>query len=231
MPQGRLGQGVVLGAIFVLVLAAPAAGPAAAIHVFSANCRPLDSKTLASDSRGRIYSRPLRGPNAEQDLEGARVVGCLFNPSHLVMLGTTRYVSTRYPAKETINPEVAAIAAPFAAYSTSFQGVDFNRVWAVVRNLRTGEVVDVAETSPGVGVEHVSSVTDLAISASATVAWISQGRSLAGGRRNSEVAFSVSGQPTTILDEGDKIDPHSLELHGNKLTWLDEGVEHSAEMP
>src|SRR5690242_14595667 len=117
MPRRRLGAMAVLGAILVLLLAAPVAGSAPAIHVSSANCRPLGSRTLASDRRGRIYSRPLRGPNAERDPEGARLVGCLFRPSHLVMLGTTRYVSTRYPAKETINPEVAAIAAPFAAYS------------------------------------------------------------------------------------------------------------------
>lgn len=220
-----------LGAACTLLLAAPAAGPAAAIHVSSANCRPLGSKTLASDQRGRIYSRSLRGPSAEQDPEGVRVVGCLFNPSHLVMLGTTRYVSTRYPAKETINPEVAAIAAPLAAYSTSFQGVDFNRIWVVVRNLRTNQVVDLAAASPRIGVEHVSSTTDLAIAASATVAWISQGRSLAGGRRNSEVAFSVPGQPTTILEEGDGIGSHSLELHGSHLTWLDDGALHSAELP
>jgi hypothetical protein len=220
-----------LGAISVALLAAPAAGPAALIHVSSANCRPLDSKTLASDRRGRIYSRPLRGPNAEQDPEGARVVGCLFSPSHLMTLGTTRYVSTQYPAKETINPEVAAIAAPFAAYSTSFQGVDFNRVWAVVRNLRTDQVINVVPASPHVGVEPVSSITDLTVTASATVAWISQGRSLAGRRRNAEVAFSVPGQPTTILDEGDGIDPHSLELEGSTLTWIDEGTRRSASMP
>ncbi|MGN6215663.1 MAG: hypothetical protein ACTHN7_01725 [Solirubrobacterales bacterium] len=205
-------------------------GSAGAIHVSSSKCRPVGSKTIALEVHGRVYSLPLRGPSAERDPEGVRVVGCLFGTGHPLLLGRTAFVSSRDPAKNPIDPDVAAISAPFAAYSTRFQGVDFNRVWVVVRNLRNGEVVDIAEASPRVGVEPVSSVTDLAVASSAAVAWISKGQSLAGGGPNSEVALSAPGQPTEILEEGD-IDPTSLELHGKRLTWTSEGVQHSAEMP
>jgi hypothetical protein len=146
-------------------------------------------------------------------------------------LGTTRYVGSRYPARGSIDPEAAAIAAPFAAYSTRFQGVDFNRIWAIVRNLNTGEVLQAVDAAPKLGVEPESSVMDMAVGHSGAVAWISQGRSLGGGRRNGEVALSVPGQPPEILEEGGGIDPESLQLHGNRLTWTSEGARHGVAMP
>jgi hypothetical protein len=213
-----------------LVAVACLVEPAAAIHVSSSRCRPVGSKTIAIEPRGRVYSLPLQGPSAEQNPEGVRVFGCLLGTGHALLLGRTGFARSRDPAKNPIDPGVAAVAAPFAAYSTRFQGVDFDRIWAIVRNLKTGKVLRGINAAPKAGVEAEFSVTDMAINHSGAVAWISQGRSRGGGGRNSEVALSVTGQPTEVLEEGGA-DPESLELHGNRLTWTSEGVRHSAEIP
>lgn len=226
MPWGRV---IGLGALCALAVCF--SGSAAAIHVSSSKCKPVGGKTIAIEARARVYALPLRGRLAEQDPEDVRVIGCLFSTGRALALGTSRGAPRGFkPLAGAVNPEVAAVTAPFAAYSTSVQGVDFNRIWVIVRNLITGEVLQTVSAAPKVGVEPESSATDMAVSHSGAVAWISQGRSLGGGGRNSEVALSAPGQPTEILEEGD-IDPESLALHGNRLTWTNEGVRRSAEMP
>lgn len=228
----RLEARVALGVGCALLLTAPFAGSAAAIGVSSSKCRPVGSKMIALEPRGRVYSLPLRGRRREASSEDVRVIGCLFSSGHALRLGTSRgALSGLNPLAGAVNPKVAAITAPFAAYSTSVAGIDFNRIWAIVRNLNTGEVLQTVNASPKVGVEPESSVTDMAVTHFGSVAWISQGRSFGSGNRNSEVALSTPGKPAEILEESDGITPDSLELHGSRLTWVSEGVRRSAEMP
>jgi hypothetical protein len=110
-------------------------------------------------------------------------------------------------------------------------GVDFNVVSVEVRNLRTGAVFSVPRPIPVFRVEQVSSVTDIVATSTGTAAWIGQGRSIAGGPRRTTVSLAPLGQAATVLEEGPGIDPDSLELRGNQLTWLNAGVLHSAAMP
>lgn len=232
MPRGRVRQGVVLGAACGLLLAISVTGTAQAIGISSSKCRPVGSKTIAIEARARVYSLPLRGKRAEQNPEDVRVLGCLFNTGHALPLGTTRgNLGDFKPSAGAVNPKVAAATAPFAAYSTESFGIDFNQTWVIVRNLNTGEVLQTANASPKIGVEPESFVTDMVVTNSGKVAWISQGGSLAGGHRGGEVALSAPSQPTEVLEEGDGIDSDSLELHGSRLTWTSEGIQHSAEMP
>lgn len=230
MPWGRSIGGIALGAACALLLAACVAGSAAAVGVSSSKCRPVGSKTLTRDAHARIYTLPTRGPDFERDPESVRVFGCLFGPGRSLLLGTT-LVGFMNGSPGRINTEAIAVATPFAAYSTTSQGVDFNDVSLHVRNLRTGAAYTVTQPIPVFGVEQVSAVTDIAVMSSGTAAWIGTGRSIPRGVRHMTVSLALPGQPTTILEEGPGIDPESLRLEGNQLTWTNEGVLHSAEMP
>jgi hypothetical protein len=222
----------VLAMSCTLLLAVYAGSAAGAAHAPSPVCGSSKGKTLALDKRARVYSLPLRGPLAERDPDGARLIGCLRGNEHTLRLGTTVSGNSGWnPLKGAVNPEVAAVAAPFAAYSTSLSGIDFNRAWAIVRNLETGEVLQTADADPHGGVEQSSTVTDMAVRHSGTVAWISQGKFVGGGRSWDQVAYSAPEQEVVILDEGKAIGLRSLEIRGSRVTWLDEGGRRAAEMP
>lgn len=230
MTRGRSIGGVALGAACCLLFAAFATGSAAAIGVSSSKCRPVGSKTLTRDAHARVYTLSTRGPDFERDPESVRVFGCLFGPGRSLLLGTT-VPGFRNGSAGQIDTEAIAVATPFAAYSTTSQGVDFNIVSVKVSNLRTGAVFTVTQPIPFFGVEQVSAVTDIVVAPSGTAAWIGTERSIPRGLRHMTVSLAPLGQPATVLEEGPGIDPESLELHGSQLTWLNEGVLHSAEMP
>lgn len=215
-------------ALCVLLLGALGGGSTAAIHVSSSKCLPVGSTTLARDKHARIYSLPTRGSVAERDPESVRVLGCLFGPGHALLLGTTAFTSRR---EGQIGTEAFDVETPMTAYSTRFQGVDFNRVSVVVRNLRNAEQVRELAGEPRVGVEQISSVTDIEVTSSGSVAWISEGHSLGSGASGAEVAVAAPGQPAEVLDKGNGIAPKSLELHNNTLSWINGGSRRSAPMP
>jgi len=222
-----------LAALCALPLLASSADSQATVPVGSPKCGSAAGTTLAAGRRARLYSVSTRGPRAESSPESVRVLGCLYGPRPPLELGASSYTQagSRDPTKGRINPEVVALAAPVAAYSTSFQGIDFNRNWVVVRDLRSGAVLTVAAADPEVGVEPVSALTDIAVARSGAVAWISNGRSLGGSRRGSEVGVAAPGGSAEVLDEGAGIDPESLQLKDGSLTWTDEGAPRSAPIP
>lgn len=213
-----------------LLLAISFAGAAEGIGVSSSKCRPVGSKTLIRDAHTRIYTLPTRGQEAERSPESVRVFGCLLGPGRSFLLGTT-VAGFRNGSAGQINTETIAVAAPFAAYSTSSVGIDFNVASVKVRNLRTGAAYTVHYPVPAFTVEQVSSISDIVVTPSGTVGWIGEGRFVAGGAPDAAVGLAGLGQSATILEEGPGIDPKSLQLEGSRLTWLNEGVLHSAEMP
>lgn len=214
----------------MLLIAITATRSAEGIGISSSKCRPVGSKTLIRDAHARVFSLPVRGRDAEEGPESVRVLGCLFGPGRSFLLGTTLPAKAGWPGAGRIDPETIAVATPWTAYSTSAMGVDFNSVRVVVRNLRAGTVSAMANAAPQLGVEAHSTVTDIALAPDGAVAWISHGRSHGTPRLASEVAMSTPSG-TTILDEGLGIDLESLQLDGNQLTWLNEGIQRSAEMP
>lgn len=222
--------GLIAAALVAALAGTPAYGAQAPVPV----CGSPAGKTLAMGAHARVHSLPFRGPRAEKHPEGVRLIGCLPETEKFLQMGTNiDTFSGPSPVDLPVNPDAAAVSAPLAAYSTTFNGIDFNYAYAIVRNLSTGEVLQVAEADPRGGVEQSTTVTDLALRGSGTVAWISQGVFVAGGgfAHTAEVAFAVPGQEAVTLDENKTIGLHSLEIHGGRVTWLDGGVRHSAEMP
>jgi hypothetical protein len=210
------------------VLALLNGGSAAAVGISSSKCLPVGSTALARDKHARIYSLPTRGTVAEQNPESVRVLGCLFGSGHALLLGTTVFTGRR---NSQIATEAFDVATPMAAYSIVFQGVDSRSVYVVVRNLRDGEKVSEFSGAPSVGVEQISSVTDIEVNSSGSVAWIGQGHSLGSGANGAEVAVGAPSQPAEVLDKGNSIAPKSLELKGNTLSWIDAGTRRTAPMP
>jgi hypothetical protein len=229
----RRSRRLALAALCALPLLPSSSDSQATVGVGSPKCRSAAGTTLAAGRRARLYSVPTRGPWAESSPESVRVLGCLYGSWPPLELGASSYTQagSHDPAKDRINPEAVALAAPMAAYSTSFQEVDFSRNWVVVRDLRSGAVLTVAGAHPAVGVEPASAVTDIAVTRSGAVAWISSGRSLGGSGRGSEVGVAAPGGSAAVLDEGDGIDPESLQLKDGTLTWTDEGAPRSAPIP
>jgi hypothetical protein len=231
MPRERWKQRLLLPIALCALAPVPAlfnGGSAAAIGVSSSKCRPVESTTLARDRHARIYSLPTRGTVAEEKPESVRVLGCLFGTGHALLLGTTVSWTRR---ESQIATEAFDVATPMAAYSIVFQGVDSRSVYVVVRNLRDGEKVSEFSGAPSVGVEQVSSVTDIEVTSSGSVAWIGQGHSRGSGANGAEVAVGAPGQPAEVLDKGNGIAPKSLELKGNTLSWINAGTRHAAPMP
>jgi hypothetical protein len=190
----------------------------------ASGCRPAGSTTLAADGRARVYSVPL--PRAGF-VEAVRIFGCTFASGRPLPLGSAGLGV----AKRSLDPKGIALHAPWVAYSATEHGVDTNQVWVVVRNLRNGRVKLTHDAAPELdAVEKISAVTDIAVSGSGGVAWISSAGSLGSHASGREVAAVDSNGTYTVLDNAAGIDPHSLALSGQQLTWTDAGARHSATL-
>src|SRR5262249_25164393 len=115
-----------------------------------------------------------------------KVFGCLLATKRPVLLGSTLFVAKGSP---TIDPHTVALASPWAAYSLTGHGTDFNQVVLALRNLKTGKVTRRANADPGpLGPEQFSSVTAIGVNAAGAFAWISIGSAIGGPQNAREVA-------------------------------------------
>lgn len=89
--------------------------------------------------------------------------------------------------------------------------------------LSSGEPSDVAPAIETGGAVSAAKVTDVVLRADGAIAWIGEGRS--GGALVRQVR-QVGG----LLGTGDGIDPVSLELKGDRVTWKQSGIDRSAPL-
>ncbi len=210
---------VILLAIVASFSTAPvtASAPAA---VKPSRCGPAKGKTLVADRRGRVYtlSNHTSGPKTQS------TYGCLFTTGHSWRLG-------RAHGFASLDSETLVLRSPWVAYSETISGEDSSASTILVKSLRTGHV---SHTYPAVtqrsGVESATRVAHIALKGNGSVAWIGEETSIPPGPgslrlRQVDIADSAG---FSVVDQGDGIDPHSLKLHGLRLSWKDSGVTRSA---
>ena len=189
------------------LLAANSPGSAAA----GTRCGPASAKTLAGDSRVRVY------------VLHQVVYGCSVARGRSFRLGR----AARALSESRVGP--VAVAGDLAAYGLQSFGVDTTRTLVVVRRLTDGTQVKELSATRAVGPEAFQSIGSVAVNASGAVAWIGSEHSIVGHSSATEVLIDGAGGER-VLDSGPNIDPASLRLHGSRLSWVDGGATRHATL-
>lgn len=200
-------------------------------------CRPAGSRTVANDGRARIYSVPFPTERPSASSSGpAFLYGCMFATRRPVLLGATEQNSRRSgkPNGGAIDPKLVSLHAPWVAYPSSYSIESANQLWVTLRDLRTGKVKLIHPAEPELAaILKTNAVTDLAVGANGSFAWISVAEGLGTeiGAEAREVAAVDSSGNYTELDTATDIARRSLTLSGQQLSWSDNGSPHSVLLP
>lgn len=199
--------------------AGPAGAPATPAEV--ARCTPRGAHVVAIDRDAVVYTVPHTfhgGPGPGATTHGVAIYGCLVASRRRVRLQTAANVGK------------VALKRTTVAYSTSqVEGVD-----TVATN------ITVAEISPGRRLYTVPAgniaiaprfvtVDALAVAPAGAVAWIQHGGSTESPGY-SVYAAAQSKPQDHRLASGTGINPRSLRLEGDTVSWVDGGQRRSARI-
>jgi len=181
---------------------------------------------VAVDGSARVFSAPAPRGAGKGALQGGqrRIYGCLFKRGAAVALITGKSELTRVGR--------VVLRGATVAFERDFMGVDFSDSSVSTLELATGHRTTFPSWTfgePGLP-ESFYSVTDLALDAAGSAAWITRRTGVSG-----PVGYEVLGAPrkghAVLMDSGAGIDPRSLALGGGRLSWLNGGVRRSAALP
>jgi hypothetical protein len=175
-------------------------------------CGPSTARTLAGDSRARVYAS-----------HGA-AFGCAADGSKSYRLG----VRTNCIGADLVGPFV--VAGEISAYASERCGVDTGFTQVLVRNLRTGKRVSASPAATPPGPESFASVSALVARSDGAAAWVASATSIGNHGANVELRRVEGGGPSALLDSGSAIAPRSLRLRGTTLSWLHGGQRRSASL-
>lgn len=194
----------------VLVLTAACGSSAAApvrvlthaLRPAAARCGPQAAKTLAADSRARIYAI------------GDSVYGCANGGRRAYLLG---HRSRSLSRQSRIG--AMALAGVVAAYGLTQSGVDTASTTVVVRRLDTGRTLhDVNAITGLLGPEFFEEVDALVVKADGAVAWIGRGSSILQKEATAQVnRIDRRGEATLERVTTGLIG--ALRLRGSRLSW------------
>ncbi len=192
--QGVPGQRIAAATALTLVALASSAGAA------PASCAPPASKTLRASGAARIYS------------VGSELFGCL--GVRRTRLGALRG-TVRFPARRvvlyTLNPHYAGV-------DTVEMGVDTLASTVTLFDLSSGTALASAPaTTPERAAESFSSVTELAVNATGTLAWIGR-RSAVGARSAVYELHVLTAQRETLIATGTGV-IDSMIVKPGTLSW------------
>jgi hypothetical protein len=202
-------------ALLTLVLAVAACGSSSAEPAPShagTSCGPAAARTLAADRAGRVYRR------------AGTVYACSSQTGRIVTLGQSTSC-LRAPRVSAV-----ALAGTLVAYGSQTCGVDTGAGALLVRRLSDGgQLHRLAAVSAPAGPESYRSVVSVVLRPNGSVAWIGSADSVISHRTRFEV-HALSGGAERRLDQGTRIEAHSLRLHGSRLMWSDDGQARSATL-
>jgi hypothetical protein len=183
-------------------------------RVIPFRCRTYPGKTVLEGSASRVF---LTKPD---DLEYRYAVACQYSANKRVDLGLDI----------DGDPDVGLyrLAGPYVAYmESSCEGLGGCLSNVFVRDLRSGK-------KTFEGSQHVTfgDVSDLALKETGAVAWIAQpkggdGVSPPGAQTT---LWASDRQGFRVLDSGDGIGAHSLELEGSTLSWVKDGAPRTGTL-
>jgi hypothetical protein len=162
-------------------------------------CRPPGAHLLASDPHAQVYA-----------LDNA-VYGCDRNTHEATKLGVT----TNCVAAARVDH--LALAGDVVAHGVDRCGVDAGSTTVIVRRLSDGKQLRAYPAIRGpVGPESYESLGSLVVKPDGAVAWIATARSIVRASGGETIQVHANGM---LLEAGPGIKPHSLRLHGSRLTW------------
>ncbi|HET7445088.1 MAG TPA: hypothetical protein VFJ57_10560 [Solirubrobacterales bacterium] len=180
---------------------------------------------LASGHEVRVYSfttdaEPYFPPHNEE------VFGCLAGVGRFWRLD----IKPGSPIGRNFDTQSIDLHAPWVGYALDRYFIDTSTHWAMARNLRTGALTR-CEVS-GDFQWATGALPELRVKPNGVVAFTAEEADLPHpafgfGR---EVGF-CDDDGLTVLDQGMEIEPHSLSLHGSRLTWSSGGEPRSALLP
>jgi hypothetical protein len=204
---------------FRVLLAVAAAGVACGAAATGAiagaprsGCAPSGARVVAASGGSRLYTR------------GGKLYGCV--PGRATKLGVSATTSHLLGGKRIVR---YALNGKFAGIDVLANGVDTLNSTVSVVDLGTGKTL---HTAPATGPENraeafISVASPLVIDAHGTLAWI--------GSRSAVGAFSpvyelrtLGARGDKLLDSSRKIRPASLVLHGDAISWVDDGLRRAA---
>jgi hypothetical protein len=214
MGTRRLTSAAALAAIVSTATLAGGASPAAAAAAAAAKVTcSTKGTTLAAAASARVFVAKSGATR--------RVYGCSTSARKLRTLG---------PADgEGVVTRTLTVNGPRVAYTLRSCGETGCQQSVLVRDLKTNTSVSAALSAPG---DVEQEVTDILLSRTGTVAWISEERSEAGAATARYVSTrkpgSFTGIPVVPLATGLDIVAGSLALAGNTLYWTQAAVARAA---
>jgi hypothetical protein len=236
-----MGRGIIAGVACLLLAGTASVCSAGAAGSPAKTCGPSYGKTLIAGRSARVYSVTAPGP-----LSTEHIFGCLTSDPRawkLSPLGEEKFGGARLERP-------ILLKAPWAGGLVRSHGIDTYRLAVFARNLHTGAVAK-CPAGNGIAPRRGGWVNKVVLAGHGSTAWTgsqyvveptnySPGTPYETGeygkyappaptRRVLERQVTVC-TPTgkQLLDQGDGIDPESLELHGSTLTWSDAGETRSA---
>lgn len=128
-----------------------------------------------------------------------------------------------------IDTKQVRLSPPWVGYPATASGPDTSTLSVEARSLRSTRV-DSCQIGGARAPEPRPSVTNIVLSRRGTLAWIGLGSSdptSVLGPLVKRVALCTSAG-SSVLDEGEGIDLHSLTLSGTSLQWIGSGAKRSA---
>ena len=186
----------------------PTPSPAAG----QAPCGPRAARTLAQDTRVRVY------------VIGGQVFGCARGQRSRYALGQV----TTCLRGALVGPVKAAGVR--VAFAVKRCGVDTGTSQVIVRRLDDGRTISASPaTSTPLGAESYVTVSSLVLAGNGSVGWITQAGSIVSHRQFTEV-HARDSRGARVLDSSPGVAPRSLALTGSQLRWREAGHWRTARL-
>ena len=191
---------------------------------------------IASHGKLRVYRPKLRPGSFDERPIVACIVG---SAARMTLIAAPRPSPPHGPegphlSEGSDNLQMLVSAGDVVAYVVGHRaGVDTAESQLIVADVARRQIVRETEAGHSVdaGFLFSQSVTALVTTSQAAVAWIVQ-RSGAAARSPKLAVYAAPRRGRAVaLDEGDAIDPRSLQISAGAVHWIDGGVARSAPLP
>lgn len=182
-------------------------------------CQMTGSKTIASSSLARVFQR--RG----------LTYGCLYSLGRRYLL-----TSDKHSGPDTIEQYAIRLSGRYVAYGETKIGKEYRGFFVNVHDLRSGmDSVNETGKAPKQALDAtlgnafgIGPAVSVRLRATGDVAWIARAQ-YPGVHPQFELR-KREGRKRTLLARGDDIDPASLRLRGDRLTWRMGGMQARATL-
>lgn len=195
--------------VALVAIAAPASG--------SSTCS--GGRTLVLGASVRVYSSTT--PHPAGTFAQTSVYACTFARGRPLLLGTTagqRHV------------EDFVVAGDSVAFAATSMGVDTLSSSVEVLDAADDRLLrDLAAAGPSRRPESFTTVAAIVVRAAGQVGWIATVSAI-GQRRARYEVHRAGSSGAALLDSGARIDPRSLRLRGERISWRDGAGTRSATL-